>query len=64
MARIEALTKSVMNRLLHEPTVQLKKAGGHGRLQLTRELFGLEEGTPEQAVAASGDNVRELRRRA
>ena len=37
-----------MQRLLHEPTIRLKgvdgDAGGHGRLQLLRELFGLEEG--------------------
>jgi glutamyl-tRNA reductase len=67
LARVEALTKSLMNRLLHEPTVQLKTHGGHGRLQLTRELFGLEECTPasdETAAEASLDNVRALRRRA
>jgi glutamyl-tRNA reductase len=64
LARIEALTKSVMNRLLHEPTAQLKTAGGHGRVQLTRELFGLEEGTPSDAAEQSLDNVRALRRRA
>jgi hypothetical protein len=36
-----------MQRLLHEPTAQLKglpAEGGHGRLQVARELFGLEGG--------------------
>jgi glutamyl-tRNA reductase len=64
LARVEALTKSVMNRLLHEPTVHLKSHGGHGRLQLTRELFGLEEGTPSDEAEQPLDNVRALRRRA
>ena len=64
LARIEALTRSVMNRLLHEPTVHLKSHSGHGRLQLTRELFGLEEGTSADAAEQSLDNVRALRRQA
>lgn len=64
LARIEALTKSVMNRLLHEPTLHLKSHSGHGRLQLTRELFGLEEGTPAESGEEPLDNVRALRRRA
>jgi glutamyl-tRNA reductase len=67
LARVEALTRSIVNRLLHEPTVRLKTAGGHGRLQLTRELFGLEEGTvdaPAEDAPRSHENVRALRRRA
>jgi glutamyl-tRNA reductase len=60
----------VMQRLLHEPTLRLKSAddiGGHGRQQLLRELFGLEEGLPpaDRAPAPeSADNVRPLKRRA
>jgi glutamyl-tRNA reductase len=69
-ARIEALAKSVMQRLLHEPTIRLKSVdrdGGHGRVQFARELFGLTEGVPE-IPAAAGDqaaeaDVRPLRRR-
>jgi glutamyl-tRNA reductase len=67
-ARIEAMTRAVMQRLLHEPTIRLKsleRDGGHGRVQLARELFGLEEGvaaTVEEQDTA-GD-VRPLRRRA
>jgi glutamyl-tRNA reductase len=68
-ARIEALAKSVMQRLLHEPTIRLKsveREGGHGRVQFARELFGLAEGVPETPdVVAEGAeaDVRPLRRR-
>lgn len=65
LARVEALTRSVVNRLLHEPTVRLKSGAGHGRLQITRELFGLEDGTPDApAEDRAHENVRALRRRA
>jgi glutamyl-tRNA reductase len=69
LARIEAIARSVMQRLLHEPTIRLKESG-HGRQQLLRELFGLDDATPEapeaQAPAAepTADNVRPLKRRA
>jgi glutamyl-tRNA reductase len=68
-ARIEALAKSVMQRLLHEPTIRLKSVerdGGHGRIQFARELFGLAEGVPEVpqvADDAAEADVRPLRRR-
>jgi glutamyl-tRNA reductase len=61
-ARVEALARTVMQRLLHEPTLRLKADdGGHGRQQLLRELFGLEELAPAPAdaePAAEADNVR------
>ena len=71
IARAEAIARSVMNRLLHEPTLRLRTMGetrSHGRLQIMRELFGLE-GAPEandaiEPVADERDNVRELPRRA
>jgi glutamyl-tRNA reductase len=47
LARVDAIARAVMQRLLHEPTAQLKglpAEGGHGRLQVARELFGLEGG--------------------
>jgi glutamyl-tRNA reductase len=66
-ARIEAIARSVMQRLLHEPTIRLKsldRDGGHGRVQLARELFGLEEGVPSAADEQDTDaDVRPLRRR-
>jgi glutamyl-tRNA reductase len=74
IARAEAIARSVMNRLLHEPTLRLRtmtEGRSHGRLQIMRELFGLEgapEGTEELPGAvdpgAAGDNVRPLPRRA
>jgi glutamyl-tRNA reductase len=72
IARAEAIARSVMNRLLHEPTLRLRtmaEGRSHGRLQIMRELFGLE-GAPDTAVeqpgAADGErgNVRPLPRRA
>jgi glutamyl-tRNA reductase len=66
IARIEAVARAVMQRLLHEPTIRLKESG-HGRQQVLRELFGLEdppavtEAPPSDAAA---DNVRPLKRRA
>ena len=74
VARAEAIARSVMNRLLHEPTLRLRtmtEGRSHGRLQIMRELFGLEgapEGT-EQVVdpmqsGAGAENVRPLPRRA
>jgi glutamyl-tRNA reductase len=64
LARVEAIAKAVANRLLHEPTIRLKSAGGHGRLQLARELFGLEDASPAELDERRGerDNVRPLKR--
>jgi glutamyl-tRNA reductase len=68
-ARIEALARSVMQRLLHEPTIRLKSNDrdvSHGRLEMARELFGLDEGAAVEdapAVAGSEAEVRPLRRR-
>ena len=50
--RVEALARAVVNRLLHEPTVRVKGLEAeqrHARLQLLRELFGLEEAAAEGA---------------
>ncbi len=70
-ARVEAIARSVMGRLLHEPTLRLRtlsEGRSHGRLQIMRELFGLE-GAPDSesaqpAAEAGKDNVRKLPRRA
>jgi glutamyl-tRNA reductase len=71
IARAEAIARSVMNRLLHEPTLRLRTMGetrSHGRLQIMRELFGLEGApeAPDEAPVArvERDNVRSLPRRA
>jgi len=63
LARVEAMARAVMQRLLHEPTIRLRESG-HGRVALVRELFGLEEGvtvTPSDEEEPGGE-VRELRR--
>jgi glutamyl-tRNA reductase len=62
LARIEAVARAVMQRLLHEPTIRLKESG-HGRQQMLRELFGLEDPPGGEAQDAA-DNVRPLKRRA
>ncbi|HUB74596.1 MAG TPA: glutamyl-tRNA reductase [Solirubrobacteraceae bacterium] len=59
LARVEAIARTVMSRLLHEPTIRLRAlggasspagertlAGGHASLQLVRELFALREEEP------------------
>jgi glutamyl-tRNA reductase len=46
LARVEAIARAVMSRLLHEPTIRLRSFGedrGHASLELVRELFGLRE---------------------
>jgi glutamyl-tRNA reductase len=47
--RVEALARAVAQRLLHEPTLRMRSDGSHGRLQLIRELFGLDEGVAPAA---------------
>ena len=63
--RVEALARAVANRLLHEPTLHVKGLDGghrHARLQLLRELFGLEEAADPSSAEPPGE-VRELRPR-
>ena len=62
VARAEAIARTVMARLLHEPTLQLKEHGSHARVELARELFGLAD-APAAAAEADPAEVRELRRR-
>ncbi|MDP9399915.1 MAG: glutamyl-tRNA reductase [Actinomycetota bacterium] len=68
LARVEAIARAVMNRLLHEPTIRLKSLDEdrrHGRAHLVRELFGLQDGDADAgALDAVADNVRPLPRRA
>jgi glutamyl-tRNA reductase len=56
LERIDAVARAVVNRLLHEPTLQMKAMHDdrvHGRMAVIRDLFGLtvEEGVP------SGDEL-------
>ena len=56
-ARVETLARAVVRRLLHEPTLRLKRAeeGSYAQVQALRELFGLE---PE--VAELGETSAEV----
>ncbi|MFL5819961.1 MAG: glutamyl-tRNA reductase [Solirubrobacteraceae bacterium] len=62
--RVEAIARAIANRLLHEPTVRMKRGADertHARLQLLRELFGLEgEAPPEEAASEPPAEVSEL----
>jgi glutamyl-tRNA reductase len=64
LARVEAVAKAVMSRLLHEPTIRLRslsEARGHASLELVRELFGLRDDAPsEEAPAGELAEVHDL----
>jgi glutamyl-tRNA reductase len=58
--RVSALAHAVVKRLLHEPTARVRdldSSDRHARLQLLRELFGLEA-----TEAADADEAAEVRR--
>ena len=60
--RVEAMLRAAVKRLLHEPTERLRALGEdrrHARLQLTRELFGLEDAADAQEQPAA--EVRQIR---
>jgi glutamyl-tRNA reductase len=67
LARIEAVARAVMSRLLHEPTIRLRslsEARGHASLELVRELFGLREDAPDGQPSAELAEVHDLPARA
>jgi glutamyl-tRNA reductase len=62
--RVEALARAIAKRLLHEPTMRVKSLEAvhrHARLQLLRELFGLDDAAAEAAEQPA--EVRTLRPR-
>ena len=74
LERVQALARSLVNRLLHDPTARMKELRDdrvHARMALVRDLFGLsvEEGrlapqeSDEQIADETLAEVRELRRR-
>jgi glutamyl-tRNA reductase len=70
IARVEAIARAVMSRLLHEPTIRLRSLSqerGHSSLELVRELFGLhdDESAEEQnrIPPAQLAEVHDLQRR-
>jgi glutamyl-tRNA reductase len=62
--RLAAMTKAIASRLLHEPTLRMKRSAGSDEAYLyvsaLRELFGLDAETEPEGE--SGANVTELRR--
>jgi len=43
---LESLGRAITNKLIHSPSVQMKKASAEGRdelLRLTQELYGLDD---------------------
>jgi glutamyl-tRNA reductase len=63
LARIEAVARAVMSRLLHEPTIRLRSLSeerGHASLELVRELFGLREEDPSAQQAPNEPAKNEL----
>jgi glutamyl-tRNA reductase len=66
LARVEAVARAVMSRLLHEPTIRLRslsEARGHSSLELVRELFGLRDDELADEAEAELAEVHELQRR-
>jgi glutamyl-tRNA reductase len=60
IARIEAVARAVMSRLLHEPTIRLRSLSeerGHASLELVRELFGLREDEPAEETAGQAESA-------
>jgi glutamyl-tRNA reductase len=63
IARVEAIARAVMSRLLHEPTIRLRSLGsdrGHASLEIVRELFGLQEDTAVDANVAPASELAEV----
>jgi glutamyl-tRNA reductase len=66
--RVETMARAVASRLLHEPTLRMRRAAGsddaYEYLSALRELFGLDvETEPGAEAPAARDNVTELRRK-
>ncbi len=67
LARVEAIARAVMSRLLHEPTIRMRSLSedrGHAGLEMVRELFALreDEQSPQESSGKLAE-VHDLRRR-
>jgi glutamyl-tRNA reductase len=60
--RLHAAARAIASRLLHEPTLRLKRdagdAGAYAKVAILRELFGLDPGT--EPLESSGAAVSDL----
>ncbi len=57
LERVQAIARTVVNRLLHDPTTRMKELRDdrvHARMALVRDLFGLE--VDEQSYATPADD--------
>jgi glutamyl-tRNA reductase len=67
IARVEAIARAIVGRLLHEPTIRLRSFSeerGHATLELVRELFGLSSDASAPPASQSGlAEVHDLRSR-
>lgn len=66
--RVEAMAKAVASRMLHEPTVRMRRSAGdedaYAHVSALRELFGLDVGTePEGGDAGKVTELRKGRSR-
>ena len=53
--RVELIARTVVNRLLHEPTVRMKEMHDdrvHARMALVRDLFGLTDQETDLGASA------------
>jgi len=67
LERAAAIARAVATRILHEPTLQLRRShdgGAHARVELLRELFGLDGASAEQPAESEPAEVHTLPRRA
>jgi len=64
--RLGAMAKAIVSRLLHEPTLRLRRSAGSEEAYLyvsaMRELFGLDVETEAEAEGEEAGKVTELRR--
>ncbi len=62
--RLQAMARAISSRILHEPTLRLRRSGDdddiYAKVAALRELFGLD---PETEPLGSEGEVRQLRRR-
>ena len=56
-ARVEAVARTIVNRLLHEPTLRMKETSDermHARMAVVRDLFALNAGDEELDAVHAG----------
>ncbi len=65
-ARVEAMARAVASRILHEPTLRLKRAGededAYKQVAALRDLFGLDSATEPEGPGAEVTPIRARRK--